>query len=506
MGALTASLTQPGGEPTRDVFVPIVLSTPGQSGSFFTSELTLTNRGATSAAVELSYGAAFGGGSGVGVDVLPPGGQVTVPDALAYLRSVGVPIPATGSRGGTLRVRFRGLSSSSAGAATARTSSPVPEGRAGLAYGAVPAAAGLTGPVYLCGLRQSETDRTNVAVMNMGGDGDGDVTLRITVFSGDPARPGSRVLPEIGLGPGGFAQISGILQSNGLSYTNGYVRVERVAGVARYYAYGVINDAVNSDGSFVPPYLESALLGRTALTLPVAVEVNAFSSDLVVTNWSSARKTVRFEYVADAVQTGDRTARFSLSVGAGEQLLIPALVAHLRQQGTTGIGDAGPAHVGALFATVDGGDVSGLFLGSRTSSPGGGGRYGLFYAAVPKGLAATTSAWLFGLRQDRLDRANLALVNTGEVDGSTDAFRIDIFDGDTGRLVKTLDGTALGPRKWAQLTAFLSTYAPGTTNAYVHVTRAAGANPFLVYGVVNDGGAPGERSGDGAFLPMEVAE
>ena len=29
----------------------------------------------------------------------------------------------------------------------------------------------------------------------------------------------------------------------------------------------------------------------------------------------------------------------------------------------------------------------------------------------------------------------------------------------------------------------------------------SGNNSFLAYGVVNDGGAPGERSGDGAYLP-----
>ena len=30
---------------------------------------------------------------------------------------------------------------------------------------------------------------------------------------------------------------------------------------------------------------------------------------------------------------------------------------------------------------------------------------------------------------------------------------------------------------------------------------SVGGNPFLAYGVVNDGGAPGQRSGDGAYLP-----
>ena len=50
------------------------------------------------------------------------------------------------------------------------------------------------------------------------------------------------MLPEERLAPGGFRQINGILASNGLSLTQGYVRVERVSGSASYYAYAVIND------------------------------------------------------------------------------------------------------------------------------------------------------------------------------------------------------------------------------------------------------------------------
>ena len=33
----------------------------------------------------------------------------------------------------------------------------------------------------------------------------------------------------------------------------GYVRVERVEGTSPFYAYGVINDQANSDGSFIFP-------------------------------------------------------------------------------------------------------------------------------------------------------------------------------------------------------------------------------------------------------------
>ena len=114
--------------------VPIVISSSGLAGSFYTSELSLTNRGTTTATVRFTYTAAFGGGGGSATDSLPAGRQKTIPDAIQYLISIGLPIPASGNRGGVLRVDFTGLSSSDAGAVTARTTTAVPGGRAGLSY------------------------------------------------------------------------------------------------------------------------------------------------------------------------------------------------------------------------------------------------------------------------------------------------------------------------------------------------------------------------------------
>ena len=45
------------------LFVPVVLSAAGQNGSFFSSELALTNRSASDVKIEYTYTAAFGGGS-----------------------------------------------------------------------------------------------------------------------------------------------------------------------------------------------------------------------------------------------------------------------------------------------------------------------------------------------------------------------------------------------------------------------------------------------------------
>jgi hypothetical protein len=479
------------------LFVPIVLSSAGMNNSFFTSELSLTNRGSTSATLDLNYTAAFGGGGGTASILIPAGRQQIIPDAISYLKSLGITIPDSGNRGGTLRVSSAAPTSLSNAAITVRTTTTVPEGRAGLAYAAVTSSAALTGPSYLCGLRQNQTDRSNIAIQNVGSSAEGNISLRLTVFSGDAAAPFSQILPDEVLPPGGFKQISGILSSNGLSLTNGYVRVERVNGTAPYYAYAVVNDQANSDGSFITPVLESSLAGRNGLVLPVIVETSSFNSEQVLTNWSATRKTVRFTYVADAIQNPDKTATFSQTIEAGEQLIIPNFVQNLRDSGLAATLTTGPGYAGALFAAVEGADVSGLFLGARTSAPGGGGRYGLFYSAVPYGTSATTEAWVYGLQQNGESRTNLALVNTGEVDGSPDTFRIELFDGGTAMKVQTIEGLNVGARSWIQLGTILAQRAQ---QGYAHVTRTSGSNPFITYAVVNDGASPGDRSGDGAFV------
>jgi choice-of-anchor C domain-containing protein len=496
---VTQADAQPGMETTH-LFVPIVLSTAGLNNSFFTSELVLCNRGSSNATLEFAYAAAFGGGSGTAIDILPAGQQRIFSDALAYLNSIGIPIPASGNRGGTLAIRFSGLSSPSDVSATVRTTTAVPSGRAGLAYSGIPVSGALTGPAYLCGLRQNTFDRSNVAVQNAGTAADGDIVLRLTVFSGRPEAPFSWVLPEERLGPGDFRQISEILISNGLSLASGYLRVERLSGTAPYYAYAVINDQANSDGSFVAAIPENALAGRAGLTLPVIVETSSFNSELVLTNWSTTRKTLLFSFLADSIQAAGNSANFVMNLEPGQQSNIPNFVQFLRDQGVTGIGPKGPAYVGPLFATVQGGNADGVFLGARTAAPGVNGQYGLFYPAVPYGMSSTTSAWLYGLQQNAENRTNLALVNTGEIDGAPNVFSLDVFDGNTGLKATTVEGITLKARGWMQIGSILAQYASTTTHAYVRVTKTLGSNPFITYAVINDGAQPGQRTGDGAYI------
>ena len=481
-----------GPQPTSggDVFVPVLLTLAGHNDALFTSELILTNRGSEEAMLHYTYTADRGGGSGTATDRLAPGRQRIHPDALSYLRQLGIPIPHSGNRLGTLRVEF---ADSSAVSVVTRTTTEVPEGRAGLAYPGIAENQGFQEAVYLCGLRQNSQDRSNVAFQNMGTEGE--ITLRTTVFSGDASDSSGRVLGDKRLKPGEFHQYDRVLKALG-SPAQGYVKVERVAGSAPFYAYGVINDNFNSDGSFVFPLTESTLVRTSGQTLPVIVENTGFISELMVTNFSTSDKQVDFSFVADAVETADNAAAFSLTLKAGQQRILPEIVNWLRRQGVGGIGPPGPAFAGALFAAPAAGDMSGIVIGARTGSPDKReGQYSLFYNGVLYGSASVESAWIYGLQQNAENRSNLALVNTGEVDDSSSTFEITIYDG-SGESQPRTKTVTLGPRRWTQENGILGSIGQG----YVQVRKTSGNNPFVTYGVVNDGGRPGERSGDGAFL------
>ena len=477
IGAIPSSFSNPGMSST--LFVPVLLNASGQNNSFFTSELTLTNRGGEEATLHYTYTAHRGGGSGTATDRLAPGQQRIESDAIGYLIDLGLPIPSSGHRLGTLRVEVSG---SSEVGVSVRTTTSVPEGRAGLAYPAIAATAGFEEAVYLCGLRQNTHDRSNVAFQHMGSPEEGPITLRTTVFSGEPSDPTPRVLEEVTLEPGGFHQYNGILNRAGLD--NGYVKVERVEGEAPFYAYGVINDQANSDGSFVFPVTASSLEGTTRQTLPVIVETGVFTSELTVTNFSDVAKTVTFRFRSEAVRTRDKTATLEWTLQPGQQVVVPDIVEVMRQRGTGRISPSGQTVAGALFATVARGDMSGIVVGARTSSSDGrGGQYGVSYNAVPDGESFTGSAWVDGLQQNEENRSNLALVNTGEVDLGPSVFQLDIYDGATGMLAHRVNGLKVAARGWRQINGILGKYAPGTTQGYVRIRKISGNNPFLAYGV-----------------------
>jgi Beta-propeller repeat len=490
------------------LFVPIVLSASGLNNSFFTSELTLTNTGPKDARLDFTYVAAFGDGSGSATTTLPAGKQQIFPDAIEYLRSLGLPTSATGNRGGALSIHVSGASSSSDVASMVRTATAAGAGRAGLAYPAISVSKALTDPVYLLGLRQNEADRSNVALQNAGGPADGNIGLRLTIFSGERANALSLALPDIQLGPGEFRQVNGILNSSGVALQNGYVRVEKLSGSAPYYAYGVINDQMSSDGSFVPPTPRFLAAGQDALWLPAVIESGQFDTEVIVTNWSTRRKVIPLSFQTEALVNEAKTAYVSVELEAGEQKIIPGFVQYLRTNGFGDVGPIGPTYVGTVMARdatmFRCNNLEGVSISARTSARGVGGNYGVFYSGVPQvDTLLFSSVWLYGLQQNSENRTNLALANTAfqnYTGQTTNEFKIELFDGDRGSRVSVIEGITLDAGKWRQFGSILAQYAPSTQQGYARVSRTKSGAPFIAYAVTNDGSTPGERTGDGAFI------
>ncbi|MFN7987177.1 MAG: SUMF1/EgtB/PvdO family nonheme iron enzyme [Thermoanaerobaculia bacterium] len=493
---------------TRTRVVPVVLDARGANGSHYTTELTLTNRGTTPVSMTLRYQASIGDptGSGATADTLAPGEQRVVPDTFSYLRSLGLPVPETavaGSQIGVLLVKFEGAESEGAVAATARTTTatapPQPAGAAGLACPGAPPDDASDSSLTVYGLRDDADDRSNVAVFNPAPD---PVTVRVTAFSGD-ATGFSTVLRDGLTLPGfGWAQLSGVFSGTGIS--NGWVTIQRTSASGRFGAYGVVNDNTTNDGSYVPP--TASTLSGTRLTVPVLVETAAYLSELVLANRSSSTATLTLRYVEGLTPSLGPGGTATVQLRPHEQQVIPEAIEYLRRHGiaigTKGSGD----FAGALGVTVAGAGLADVFAGARTASPSpAGGQYGLFTPGTAEGDAAREEAWVYGLRADSASRSNLAVVNAGaDADGPV-TLEIQVFDGDRGGVpAGSPQALALSPGQWAQATGILGPL--GVRSGWVRVRRLSGAGTWLAYGVVVDGSSPGERTGDGSYVPMSTAE
>ena len=483
-------------EPTNHLgFVPIVLDVVGLA--HYTSELQLTNLAATSATVKLSYSSSMGSGYGDVEQTIPPGQQAVYPDAITYLRTRGIPIPTLGSQGGTLL-----LSSSAAGVhATVRTAadtvSPQPVGRAGLAYtDADPAASSSAAKMYVYGLRTGDADRSNLAVYNMGAD---PVSLKVTLVSGDDGRSFEVTAGvPISLSAYGWYQYSGVLTTAGFS--SGYAVVESVAGDGPFGAYGVVNDQSTNDGSFIQAL--TGTQGGSKLTIPVLVETNAFESELILTNRGNATATFTLRYAESLSPSKGPGGTSTFDVAAGRQMIVPRAIDFLRSK-QVAIGARGEAsYAGTLQVQVSGVGLENVFAGARSSSLSpAGGQFGLFYPAIDSSQEASDTAYILGLKADANNRSNVAVINTGADGSGSITLELQVLDGsEGGKAVGQTLFVSLSPGQWAQPPGFFA--SAGVPNGYVRIRRTAGTAPWYAYGVINDGGQPGQRTGDGAYIPM----
>jgi len=476
-----------------DVTVPVVVSTAGANGVRFETELTIDCLGFGGCDLDVRYVPSFGGGAGTATFHLGPARQLFFPSILDALADAGVPVPREGDRGGTLAIRVRSGTARDVVVTTRVVG--VGEGRGGVGVAVQRAGDGL-GPSTVVGwLRETGGDRSNLAVVNLGGETEGDVVLRVTLVSGDsPSR--SVPLPDVRLAPGALHQWNRVLATAGME--GGWAWVQRVSGTAPFFSYGVVNDEGTGDGSFVAGFETTGTPARSWV-IPAVVESERYATDLVVTNVRNEPRTLSCRLVSETLVPDDRTARFRLEVPPFGQLFLPDLVEELRRRGVAGLPVRGGEVVGALFVEIDDEPWDGLFLGARTSAGKPEGRYGVFYEAVPADGPARSGALVPAVRQDAAVRTNVAIVNLGDADASFEIFARDPSDG--FRFVGEIRSVTVGPGRWTQVGSVLEALHTGLSRAIVSVSPTSGWVRFLAYGVTNEGASPGAGSDDGTFVP-----
>ena len=503
-------LTHPLVADTTSRLVPIVLDVFSGT-AHFTTELSLTNAEPNTVNVTLRYTASLGTGSGTVSDTLARGRQLVIPDVLDYLRGKGLPIPAgsSGQQAGTLLVTFDGVSRRELISATARTTTatgaPQPVGSAGLAYrGLNPDEQIAAGIPRIFGLRANATDRSNVAVFNSSPSTP--VDFNITAFSGS-GDGHSKVLREaLTVGPLGWAQVS----FGDSGFSNGWVEVTAPclgAAGCPGRAYGVINDNITNDGSYINPVSGDFTVGGF-VNIPVIVEAGAFRTELLLSNSANHSQIFRLNY-HESVNPAGGSGVVTVTLGAAEQRIIPDAIQFLRANGVPLAPAGSGSFVGSVYVEIPNSDVREAYAGARTASQSpAGGQFGLFSPEMVSNQAAFgDDGYFFGLRADENNRSNVAVFNFSDGSPTTDGpsvLSLQVYDGDAG-------GTPAGSPEivtvnvfeWKQVNNILA--LKGVRNGWVKINHPPDVfgHSWAAYGIINDGGGPGQRTGDGAYIEME---
>ncbi len=241
-----------------------------------------------------------------------------------------------------------------------------------------------------------------------------------------------------------------------------------------------------------------------SLTVPVLVETPFFRSELVLSNSSPSTATLQMRYVESNTPSLGAGGTTTIELPAGRQLIVPDAVDFLRGR-SVAIGPKDQtSYVGSLRITVSG---------------------------VPRARSSRQRARVRGRpREDSSGSSHRPSPRTGQRDGQGVASRAsrrrpeplerrcrerrprrgrqrDAFAPGSGRERRRSSSRRAGgcdarPGAWKQWGRFLD--AKGVRNGWVEVTRIAGTAPWIAYGVINDGAFPGDRTGDGAYVPMVI--
>ena len=478
--------------------LPVVIDVEA-SGTRYQTEVSFTNPDREAQELAVLYTASLGRveGTGEGRFSVPPGGQLFVRDGIEFLRQLGIGIQesTTGTpQAGTLRMCSLNPGAIPVGVMvriTSPTRPPYTAGKAGVSFTAVPADEGFTGRAIVFGFRQNSLERSNVAIYNPGAE---PVSVSVTLVSGSSDRKSVISAREDlpGYGWKQFTNLSGEIPTPVID--QGFVVIERVSAVGVFGAYGVVNDNGTNDGSFIPAVAEGEV--RSSWMIPVAVDSPSYRSELILANPGDADARFSLEYT-ESLSLPRVVLSATISVSAHRQVIVPDVFALFQEDPSTGASgtSAGTLRVQALEE-----QIRGAFAGVRVLTREERGHFGVFAPAVAPESADAGQGFLWGLRADAQTRSNVAVLNASAPSGEDITLQLQIFDGASGSPAGAPLTVTLAPGQWAQPDGFFA--SSGAANGDVRIVRVNGNGPWSAYGVVNDGAAPGEGTGDGSFVPV----
>ena len=512
--------------------LPVVLDVVGSTGARFRSELivgrTPKSRPGGTATMSVTYVPAPGFGQGGGTAVLPAAGrEIRASDALAFLRGLGIQVPEASAGApvaGSLSIFWIDENGRrlpvDGDYALARTYTTGPGGGTYGLFNDAPSdleAAEERATVY--GLRRvSGSFRSNLAVVHVPSPSRGaaPIQLSVQVYAANGTASGSPLTAT--LAPGEWTQFNDILGLASLpDGAYGYALVTRTSGAGPFTAYGVVNDMVTSDGSYLPMFRPGGRAAARRQIVPVVLDVlgaagSHYTTELTIANDGTIGTPVDLVYQpAPGFGSATGVPAVTLTLAAREQRTIPDVIAFLRANGmnipdpSTGGPQAGTLSV--HFRYLDSIDTPKSVVLARTSTPNPdasvGGAFGLFYPAVAKGGGARTSARVPALSQTASVRSNLAVVHTGGGSELPITLSVQLYDAATGGAAGSALQVTLQPGDWYQWSKVLETSGAvaTTTAAYAVVTRVSGDDTFFAYGVLND-----NVTSDGSFVAMIPAE
>ncbi len=503
--------------------LPVVLDVVGATGSRFLSELVLGSKASADRDVFVRYTPAPGfAGPGGRTDsstvkvALAGGREVRAADALAWLRALGMQIPVATREApvaGSVSVysQFGGVLDDVYLIARTYTSSPT-GGTFGLFYGGPSDLDAAEEEAAVYGLRSVAGEaRSNLAVVHLPGRGTDPIEVSVQVYSAAGVATGDPLVRT--LVPGQWTQWNGVLGLAGLpDGSHGYARIRRTSGVGAFAAYGVVNDAKTSDGSYLPAFRPGGLAAARTVIVPVVLDVwgearSHYTTEVTLVNDGPIGTPVDLFYrPAPGFGEVGGVPFVSVELAPRQQVTIPDVLAYLRAHGMQIPEGTVAAQAGTLavsFRWLTELDAPSTVVLARTTTPNPdaatGGAFGLFYPGVAKGGGARTSALVPGLSQDGTVRSNVAVVNLGGGSELPITLEARLYDADTGAAAGSPLSVTLAPGDWHQWSRIHEKAgAPASVKRFrVVVTRTSGDDTFLAYGVLNDA-----VTSDGSFQTM----